>query len=164
MPVQLTALLSTDSAPTQWPEGLSNSMSESGLASYEIKESITQYSEESFALFGSRNNLIAEIYEMSEECAKENWDGYGAVPISITTIWNTESFIRLLPVSISLPEIAPEPDGSISLDWIPGRYRTFSLSIGESNQLAYAWLEGSERGHGVARFDFQVIPGRILKE
>ncbi len=161
MPVQLITNIDTHPLQYQWP---SSSISESGLASFEIRELINQYSEESYALFGSKNNVMTEIYELTEECAVENWDGYGAARISDLTLQNTLLFIRLLPDGIALPEIAPEPDGSISLDWMPNRHRTFSLSIGTSNQLAYAWVDGSERGHGVARFNFQMIPKRIMKE
>ena len=164
MPVQLRIDNQTSPMQNQWLTWISNSVSESGKESSEISESISLYSEKSFALFGKRNQILAEIYEMTEECSVENWDGYGAAPISESTLWNTILIIRLLPENFMLPEIAPEPDGSISLDWTRGHYQTFSLSIGESSQLAYAWLDGSERGHGVARFDFQMIPERILRE
>ena len=61
-----------------------------------------------------------------------------------------------------LPEFAPEPDGSISLDWIQSRARLYSLSIGHSNRLAYAWLDGADKGHGVVHFDGQNVPPRVL--
>ena len=60
-----------------------------------------------------------------------------------------------------VPEFAPEPDGSVSLDWIQSRTRLFSLSIGTSRRLAYAWLDGSDKGHAVSRFDGKHIPSRI---
>ena len=61
-----------------------------------------------------------------------------------------------------LPEFSPEPDGSISLDWIMSRTRVFSISVSPRDRLAYAWLDGSDRGHGVATFDRSMIPQRIL--
>ena len=61
-----------------------------------------------------------------------------------------------------MPEFAPEPDGAISLDWIQSRHRLFTLSISASNRLAYAWLDGTDKGHGVARFDGRTIPRRVL--
>jgi hypothetical protein len=71
-------------------------------------------------------------------------------------------FVRSLPDGVSLPEFAPEPDGSISLDWIQSRARLYSLSIGHSNRLAYAWLDGADKGHGVVHFDGQNVPPRVL--
>ena len=60
-------------------------------------------------------------------------------------------------------EFAPEPDGSISLDWIRSRSNFFSVSVGASDRLAYAWLDGTDRGHAVARFDGDSVPSRILE-
>jgi hypothetical protein len=72
-------------------------------------------------------------------------------------------FIRAMPDDLPLPEFAPEPDGSLSLDWIQSRNRLFSLSVGSTNRLAYAWLDGSDKGHGVAGFDGERIPLRIIE-
>ena len=74
-----------------------------------------------------------------------------------------ERFLRALPYRIPLPELAVEPDGSISLDWIRSRTRLFSVSVGRASRLAFAWLDGSDTGHGVARFDGQNVPPRILE-
>ena len=74
-----------------------------------------------------------------------------------------ENFVRALPRDVALPEFAPEPDGSISLDWESSRSRRFSISIGVNNRLAYAWLDGTDRGHAVAYFDGRAIPLRILE-
>ena len=60
--------------------------------------------------------------------------------------------VRALPPDLPPPEVAIDPDGAISLDWIPSRTRMFSISVGESDRLAYAWMNGSDRGHGVVRF------------
>lgn len=72
-------------------------------------------------------------------------------------------FLRALPENVPLPEIAPEPDGSISLDWIDSRSRMFSLSIGGSYRLAFAWVDGADKGHGVVRFGGAAVPIRILE-
>ena len=71
--------------------------------------------------------------------------------------------IRALPPGVPLPEVAPEPDGAISLDWIRSRNNLFSLTVGSGDRLAFAWLDGSDTGHGVVRFDGQVVPKRILQ-
>lgn len=71
--------------------------------------------------------------------------------------------MRVLPGYVPLPEFAPEPDGSVSLDWTESRHRRFTLSIGGSNRVAYAWLDGADKGHGVVRFDGTSIPPRVLE-
>lgn len=102
------------------------------------------------------------LRELAEECSEQGWDGYDAAPIDAIALFNAQNFLRALPSGIALPEFAPEPDGSISLDWIQSRYRLFTLSIGSSNRLAYAWLDGTDKGHAVAHFGGTIVPPRVL--
>lgn len=97
-----------------------------------------------------------------DECVETGWDGDEGEPISGIAAKVAADFIRALPKHVPLPEVAPDPDGSISLDWIQARSRLFSLSVCSGNTLAYAWLDGHDRGHAVARFDGQTVPARIL--
>jgi hypothetical protein len=124
---------------------------------------VIEWGERSFALFGPKAAIISQIWALVDECAEMGWDGAEAEPISELAAEQAADFIRALPENTPLPEVAPEPDGSISLDWIQSRSRLFSLSIGESNRLAYAWLDGADRGHAVARFDGESVPPRILE-
>lgn len=62
----------------------------------------------------------------------------------------------------TMPGLAADPDGAVSLDWIVSRPRMFSVSCGPSGRLAYSWLDGTDRGHAVADFDGWTIPQRIL--
>lgn len=118
--------------------------------------------ERSQFLFGPKAEAISQLRAIAKECAESGWDGYDASPIDGAAVFLAEEFVRAMPDDLPLPEFAPEPDGSISLDWISSRNRLFSLSVGSSNRLAYAWLDGSDRGHGVARFDGSSIPRPIL--
>ena len=47
----------------------------------------------------------------------ENWDGYGALPIDQITIENARNFIQRLSPRLPLPEISPNPNGTISMEW-----------------------------------------------
>lgn len=125
-------------------------------------KTVIRSAETSQALFGSRVAAISQVRLLASECAESDWDGNDAYSIEATTVQNVENFIRAFPDSVPLPEFAPEPDGSISLDWISSRHRMFSLSVGPTDRLAYAWLDGTDKGHAVARFDGHSIPLRIL--
>ena len=103
------------------------------------------------------------LTELATECAEQGWDEDDAAAIDSIAILSVERFVRAVPDGIPLPEFTPEPDGSISLDWIQSPNRLFSLSVGHSNRLAYAWLDGTVKGHGVARFDGQNIPPQVLE-
>ena len=128
-------------------------------AATKIVESI----ERSVALFGEKAGALSRLAALATECMQAGWDGADAVAIDPLAVLMARRFLRLLPEGVPLPEFAPEPDGSISLDWIRSRNCLFSLSIGRSNRLAYAWLDGADRGHGVARFDGQNIPARVFE-
>ena len=108
------------------------------------------------------DNKLTLLKAMAIECAESGWDGDEACAINPLAVFNAENFVRALPNFIPLPEFAPEPDGSISLDWLPSRHRLFSISVGTNNRLAYAWLDGADKGHAVARFDGDRIPQRVL--
>ncbi|MSQ46887.1 MAG: hypothetical protein EXR78_00635 [Deltaproteobacteria bacterium] len=127
-------------------------------AAHAVVESV----ERSQALFGEKSVAISQIATLANECAEAGWDGDEAAPINWMAADTAVQFIRVLPDNVPLPEFAPEPDGSISLDWIQSRHRLFSLSVGSSNRLAYAWLDGSDRGHGVSWFDGERIPPRVV--
>jgi hypothetical protein len=124
---------------------------------------VAESTERSLALFGAKSVALSQLAAMAAECAENGWDGDAAVGIDPVALLSAKRLVRALPDYLPLPEFSPEPDGSISLDWIRSRTRLFSLSIGRSGRLAYAWLDGTDKGHGVARFDGQNVPTRVLE-
>ena len=106
---------------------------------------------------------ISQIRALVKECSEPGWDGDGANPLTSRTADLVIQFIRVLPDKLALPEFAIEPDGSIALDWIHSRNRLFSLSIGTSKRLAYTWLDGTDKGHAVGRFDENNISPKIVQ-
>ena len=124
---------------------------------------VVERTETSQALFGGKAAAISQLRALVNECSQSGWDGAEACALNALAMFQAENFIRVLPDYLPLPEFAPEPDGSISLDWIQSKHRLFSLSIGASNRLAYAWLDGTDKGHAVARFSGDKIPQRIIE-
>lgn len=121
-------------------------------------------SERSQFLFGGKMTAITQLNGIARDCQIEGWDGYGAMPIEVAAVRQAKNFVHILPDDLPQPELAPEPDGSISLDWIDSRNRLLSLSIGLSDRISYAWLDGTDKGHGVVRFDGTRVPPRLLSE
>lgn len=147
-------------------QGLSragSAISREGQFVGDATSAIVEQVEQSQALFGDKSAALSQLRSLANECAEPGWDGQEATAISPVALLHAERFIRALPANVPLPEFAPEPDGSISLDWIQSRSRLFSLTIGESNRLAYAWLDGSDKGHAVALFGGDAVPRRILQ-
>ena len=119
--------------------------------------------ERSQALFGDKAAAISQVWALANECGQPSWDGDDALPVDHMAVFKAVAFIRALPDGVPLPEFAPEPDGSLSLDWISSRNRLFSLSVGTGDRLPYAWLDGTDKGHAVAHFDGESVPPRILE-
>ena len=71
------------------------------------------------------DGLVRELREVCEQY-QEDWDGYGAQPISEQACNDAERFVKMLPESVELPEITPVPDGDIALSGMADK-RKFSL-------------------------------------
>ncbi|MBE2286546.1 MAG: hypothetical protein IAE77_24020 [Prosthecobacter sp.] len=124
---------------------------------------VVSSAERSESLFGEKAELISQLWTLYDECSQHDWDGSNAMPMSGIAAAATAEFIKVLPSGVPLPELAPEPDGAISLDWIVSKRRVFSVSIGTSARLSFSWLDGADSGYAVARFDGMQVPQRILE-
>jgi hypothetical protein len=109
-------------------------------------------------LLSPKSAVIARIHEV----ASEGVGGEESMPVSPSVIERAVNFIRALPPDLALPDVGADPDGSIAFDWIVTRARVFSVSVGATNRLAFAWIDGTDRGHGVERFDGDAVPSRVL--
>lgn len=106
-------------------------------------------------LSGRFDEAMSALYAAVSESVVD--DEQAAVPSG--AIQNALSTLRAFPSTLPFPEIGIDPDGAISLDWILTRSRMFSISVSESDRLAYAWLNGTDRGHGVVR----LVGGQLPK-
>ena len=127
----------------------------------EAAGALAKTAETSESLFGGKMKALSQLHAMVTDCAEPGWDGGDAVGIDPRAHALARAIIETLPEDFPMPEFAPEPDGAISLDWIRSRHRMLSLTAGVSDRLAYAWLDGSDRGHAVARFDGARLPGLV---
>lgn len=139
-----------------------SAVSEEANALSKAASAVIRKVEESQILFGGKSAVLSELRALAQDCAQEDWDGNDASALHPAALQTAEDFVRALPSGIQMPECAADPDGSVSLDWIQSRNRLFSVSVGCSNRLAYAWLDGADKGHGVARFNGFLVPPRIL--
>lgn len=127
-------------------------------------KSIDDTLENSQVLFGKKHEAISELWAIASECRFENWDYEGASPINGGATRLAERFIRVLPEGVPMPEVSPEPGGSVGLEWYKSKRKVFVVSFGSSPRLAYSWLDGPDKGHAVLHFDGESIPRRILED
>jgi hypothetical protein len=77
---------------------------------------------------------------------RENWDGYGASPISDQARENAHHFIDVIeaaPFGMSAPEVSPQPSGTISFEWeMP--YAEVYLEIGNTLYSGFIKTEDEE--------------------
>ncbi len=110
------------------------------------------------SLFGKKmvglSTLVATVDAVHVDSEQE--------PVSAPARVNAEQFLLALPDNLPMPEVGIDPDGAVSLTWFASRTQMFSVSIDESDRIAFAWLDGSDKGHAVARFRPPVLPGVIV--
>jgi hypothetical protein len=117
---------------------------------------------EAFTLSTSMELVSEVVDEIYEECSEAGWDGYDAAPVRACALTDAMKLIRMLPSSIPVPKIAPEPSGGLTLRWSRGKVKTFILAIYGNEVLDYAAIIGSERQHGRLEFkDF--LPSKVPK-
>jgi len=115
------------------------------------------YLEDSRALFGDRAEVMSQISGLLEECRDAGWDGGGALPVAEPVIARASDVIRHLPRDISVPSIAPEPDGAMNLEWFWNKANSIVCSLDASGNVSYAWRLGADRGYAAGI----VIGGRL---
>ncbi len=120
--------------------------------------------ESSDALFGGKTVVISELWGLARSHAETGWDGGEALPADRQAIALASAFIRALPDDCDMPEAGVDPDGAVTLDWMVSRHRMLSISFaGDSDRLAYAWIDGTDRGNAVAKFDQSTVPKRLMQ-
>ena len=95
---------------------LASGVSEEATRLFEVLEDFKKHLFQSIngqSLHSTLNDLEITV----SECSNRNWDGYGAEPISNEAAADAIVFLRLLPSALPRPEIVPEPDGDIGLEW-----------------------------------------------
>ena len=107
---------------------------------------------------------MSKLWDLARSHAEEGWDGGEAAPADRQAIARAVAFIRALPDDCEMPEVGVDPDGAMTLDWMVSRHRMLSISVaGDSDRLAYAWLDGTDRGNAVAKFDRDTVPIRLMQ-
>jgi hypothetical protein len=101
------------------------------------------------------------LIELFGETSFSNWDGYGAEAVSFETYCKAESFLRLLPSGLKIPDLSAHPDGEIAFEWrVPPR-KIVTISVGPRSLITYAGIFGGTERHGVEDF-IDEIPPEIL--
>lgn len=88
------------------------------------------------------------LFGIAKKCFHQNWDGHGAEPISAEVYRKTSNLIREFPIGLHAPELVPENDGAITLEWHENHKQELLLSINPNNIAYYVFVDGSEKKKG----------------
>lgn len=100
----------------------------------------------------SNLSLDDQLIDAYSEAAQPGWDGDGSMAVAPATLQLTKAFVESLPRKYQTPEIAPEPDGHVNLEWYSGKRRLLSVSVNPDGRLHWAALIGSEDPRGSCVF------------
>jgi hypothetical protein len=96
--------------------------------------------------------LLDDLYLLAEECGQEDWNGYGAEPVSRDALENAKAFIACLGLDSRDASLGATGEGWVTLQWGPSTKWTLSIAITDNGWLHWAALFGSVREHGTTPF------------
>ncbi len=132
-----------ESPPALFDRGESGASEAASKVGEQLRQFIDHYSRPRLEI------LIPEILSLVRSSAEDCGDGIEAAPVSRETATQAVRFAVLLPKSLPIPELAVDPDGEISFDWIGKTGKMFSASIDGSGRIAYAGRFGEKsKVHG----------------
>ena len=129
--------------------------------SQEVRDTYRAWSETAPPFSSKEAEGQAALDAACAEAAMNNWDGYGAVPVTYGVKIRAQQFLDSLPSVVPLPIIAADPDGEIGFEWYLGPRQVFSVSVGERYGIAYAGVFGANVVHGTEYF-MDEFPSEIM--
>ena len=91
--------------------------------------------------------LLADLARL-----EPGWDGHGADPITPSCLTKVSTVLAALPAGTPCPEVVPNPNGTLTLDWQAGGY-SLSLECGATRYSA-VW----ESATGVETDEGDILP------
>ncbi|HLG20230.1 MAG TPA: hypothetical protein VI895_10515 [Bdellovibrionota bacterium] len=108
---------------------------------------------------------VNELDEIFEDCSEPGWDGYNALSIDTVSMGLARRFLERLPSHVRMPEVAPDPNGQITLEWRNDASDILVINFSPKHDLVYAAVLGSSsKFYGTEPFLFTISPAllRIL--
>lgn len=94
-------------------------------------------------------DALKSLNNLYEEFSEDDYDGDGAVGVSQESFFEASKLLMMIPPSIPMPELIPEPDGGIGFEWYKDKGFIFIISVIGKNVISYAGLFGkNSETHG----------------
>ena len=108
-----------------------------------------------------RLDAIEALLPLLGRYREANWNGEGAAQIPENAIQEARTFLQKLPATFPLPEVTPEPDGYLGLEWYANKWLLYVVSFNGKGALSCSGLMGPDRIYGTRYMD-EGIPAEIL--
>ena len=120
-----------------------------------------------FQSYLHRLNLRKKIDEVYLECRDEDWDGYGAIPISHSNYERALEFFRSLLLgsgrAIEEVDIIPENEGNLCFEWFKAKDRLISISV-TGDKLIFNYKIEDSKGCGEISSRQQMILKPLIEK
>ena len=134
-----------------------------GAAAVSVEKSLGEWNNTRLASRTlSRFHVWLDLVDVHAECRTPDWDGEGAEPVSPATITKAQAFLSALPSDVPDPQVGPDPDGEVSLDWFDEPDWGVAIALNANGRLSYAAVFGAARAHGTERFR-EEVPRPVLE-
>jgi hypothetical protein len=111
--------------------------------------------------FAERGHAVLHaLQEAVSEAQVEGWDGYRGRSADLGAFVYAIQFLKLLPTTTRIPEIAVDSDGDIALEWDLAPRRVFSARVSRDGTIYYAGLVNYSTFHGSEQLG-EAIPKAI---
>ncbi|MFC1758148.1 hypothetical protein ACFL2H_05185 [Planctomycetota bacterium] len=140
-------------------EVLESGESEAAKTLKRFRDGIVELNHESHTF--SNLSLDDQLIDAYAEACEPNWEGEGSIRVEPSTLQLAKEFVESLPRKYQIPEISPEPDGHVNLEWYNGKRRLLSVSVNPDGRLHWASLIGTEDPRGSCVF-FGEAPKTLL--
>jgi hypothetical protein len=152
-----TLAVSRDYAAPLFVEGSKGS----GTDSEQLAEILAERRQERRAAASAPQSLALDsLARIVRDCSVDGWDGHGGRRISARTESAARDLLESLPMWLPAPDIVPEADGDLGIEWDFGPDKIFSISVGEKGMLHFAGLFGG----GVERHGVEPFSGMVSTE
>ena len=95
-----------------------------------------------------REKIKTEVYDLLKEAGTDNWDGEGALGLDARTVTVAQQLVDKLPSYIPKPDVTATPHGEVDFDWVIDSDLMLTVSVGPSNEIAFAGLFHGARLNG----------------
>lgn len=90
-----------------------------------------------------QRDVSEEIDRVVADCSQPDWNGEGSAAISPASVRNVKRFIARLDLTARpIPDVIPEPDGDLALEWHRDDSRWVIASFCPDGSVTYACRMG----------------------